>query len=98
MLRTSKDRLTQSSLLDLLCSQSKGREQFDDDLPNNLCHDPRRRDFCINTKALDKIPEGLEQVEECIVTPNHVLDSLRYLDIRYHKNTRLGNKEDTYGE
>ncbi len=73
---TNQDKLTESSLLDLLGSKSKRRDQFCDYLHENVCQGRRRRDSGINTKSAKKVLEGREKVDHCVVTSTHFFDSL----------------------
>ena len=78
---SSQDKLTESSLLDLLGCKSESREQFYDDLHQNVCQGWRRRDSGINTKSGEEIVEGRKEIQECIIASTDVFDRLLDLNV-----------------
>ena len=60
--RTSEDRLTKSTLFDLLRRKSEGGEQFYYYLHQNVCQGWRRRDSRINAESAEETLEGCKQV------------------------------------
>jgi hypothetical protein len=93
---TSKKGLTKSTLLDLLCSKSKGREQFYYYLHQNICQGWRRRDPGIDTKSVEKVLEGREQIDECVVARVDVFDHLKDLHVTHI--CRWVSEKVTYGK
>jgi hypothetical protein len=57
----NQDKLTKSSLLDLLGRKSERREKFYYYLHQNVCQGWRRRDPGIDTKPAEEVLEGLQR-------------------------------------
>jgi hypothetical protein len=73
--------LTQSSLLDLFGRQSESGENLRHDLYDNIIHSCSESDGCIDTESGEEALNGLEQIDQGIVTRTDVLYSLRCSDI-----------------
>jgi hypothetical protein len=78
---TNRDELTKSSLLDLLDSKGKGREQFNYNLHQNVRQCWRRRDPGINIKSAEKVVEGPKQIDKSVVAITSVFDRLWDSDV-----------------
>ena len=76
MCYTNQDRLTKSSLFNLLGRKSEDREEFYHCLHQNLCQGWRRRNPSINAKSVEKVLEGRKEIYECIVASADVFDRL----------------------
>jgi hypothetical protein len=80
--RTNENRLTKSTLLDLLRRKSEGREQFYYYLHQNVGQSWRRRDPGVNTESAEEVFKRRKQIHECVVARIDVFDRLRNLDVR----------------
>ena len=78
---TSQDELTKSTLLNLFGRNGEGGEQFHYYLHQNVFQGLRKRDLGINTKSVEELFEGLEQIYERVVTRANVFDRLRDSDV-----------------
>ena len=71
-------RLTESSLLCLLYRKGDGRQQFDENLYDDLQHCRGRWHFCVNVEALEERFERLEKLDERVVArASNILDCLK---------------------
>ena len=69
--------LTESSLLCLLYRKGDGRQQFDENLYDDLRHCRGRWHFCVNVEALEERFERLEKLDERVVArASNILDCL----------------------
>ena len=81
MCHTNQDKLTESSLFDLLGCKSESREQFYYYLHQNVAQSWRGRHRVINSKSAEEVFEGREQIDECVVASGDVFDRLRDPDV-----------------
>ena len=77
----SQKELTKSTLLDLLGRKSERREQFYNDLYQNVCQCRRRRDPGVNSKSAEEVLERRKQIDERVITGTDVFDRLRDLNV-----------------
>ena len=74
--RTNQDKLTKSTLLNLLGCKSKSRKKFYYDFHQNVCQGRRRRDPGIDTKPAEETLEGRKQIDERVITSTDIFDRL----------------------
>ena len=77
-----QDKLTKSPLLDLLGSKSECRDQFYNDLHQNVRQRWRMSDPGINTESAEEVLEGREKVNQCAVAGTHFFDRLGDPDVK----------------
>ena len=80
-------------MVGFLGRESKGREEFDDYLPQNVCPEWCRRDPDINTESAEEVLERRKQIDECVIACSDVFDCLRGLDVTetYRWDLRRGH-------
>ena len=86
----NNDGLTKFSFLGLFGCQSGRGEQLHEYLDNHFIHSDCRRDLGICLKAIHEAVNRLEQVGQCIIVVNDVLD--RLMGLEGHGDARLETK------
>ena len=74
---SNQDKLTKSSLLDLIGYKCEGRKKFYYYFHENFCQGWRRRDPDINTKSAEEVLEGRKHKNERVVASTNIFDCLR---------------------
>jgi hypothetical protein len=64
-----------------LVTQREGGEQLHEYLDNHLSHGDGRRHLGIDVEAVQKVFDGLEQINQCFVAVYGALDRLIGLDV-----------------
>ena len=80
--------LTQSSLVDLFCRQSKHDQQFDHDFDYHLCHRQCRSNLGIDLESTGEVFNALEDVDKGVVAFSHVFGRLADANIINYEPTR----------
>ncbi len=70
------DGLTEVSRLHLFGRQRERGEQLHEYLDDHFVHTVRRRDLGIDLKAIEKVSNRLEQIDQRIIVINDALDRL----------------------
>ena len=92
----NQDKLTKSSLLDLLSYECEGREKLYDYLHENVCQGRRRWDPNINTKSAEEALERRKHNDKRVVASANVFDCLR--DLGVTEICSLGSEKGTYSK
>jgi len=79
--------LTQSSLVDLFCRQTKHGQQFDHDFDHHLCHCGCGLDVRIDLESTREVFNAFEDIDKGVVAFSHVFGRLADVNIMNYKLT-----------
>jgi len=82
--------LTQSSLVELFCRQTKHGQQFDHDFDDHLCHRGCGLDVRIDLESTGEVFNAFEDVHKGVVAFSHVFGRLANANIIEYGPTRGG--------